>query len=133
MAFGGRTSPMNRRARTLRRRRAVFSFGAAAVALAVACPLVADALTDTDAPKVTVDPGIRVSFGPQTLSADTHVMGGQIVLEWSEIEPSNGTFCWSNPRVTKAGCGTAKSNAGQGLDAQLAYYQRIGKGVTVQV
>ncbi len=82
---------------------------------------------------VAAVPGIRASFAPNSLLTDPHVMGGQIVFEWRQIEPSKGVFCWDNPRIGDTGCGTSKNDAARGLTAQLAYYSQIGKEATVQV
>ncbi|HEY1740223.1 MAG TPA: hypothetical protein VGI86_16030 [Acidimicrobiia bacterium] len=85
-------------------------------------------------PPAVAEPGIRASFAAKSLLTDSQVMGGQIVLEWSQIEPSKGVFCWDNPRTSATvGCGTKKSDPGRGLDAQLAYYKQLGKEATVQV
>ena len=73
------------------------------------------------------------SFAAPTLLSTPQVMGGQIVMNWPQIEPQKGVFCWDNPRVGNGGCGTTKNDAFRGLDAQLAYYQSIGKEATVQV
>jgi hypothetical protein len=85
-------------------------------------------------PPAAAQPGVRASFAAKALLTNPQVMGGQIVLEWSQIEPSMGVFCWDNPRTSATvGCGTKKADAARGLDAQLAYYKQIGKEATVQV
>src|SRR5690242_5363878 len=44
-------------------------------------------------PPAAASPGVRLSFGTRTLATDAHVMGGQVVLDWAQVEPKNGTFC----------------------------------------
>ena len=80
-------------------------------------------------------PGISISWGSNTLANSSYVNGGQIVLNWPEIEPQKGVFCWDDPRVGNKGCGSVPyvSNTAKGLSAQLAYIKSIGKYATVQV
>ncbi len=87
----------------------------------------------SNAAPASAPPGIRTSFGVNTLAANSNVMGGQIVFDWQQIEPQKGMFCWDNPRTATTGCGTPRSNASRGLKAQLAYFKSIGKETTVQV
>jgi hypothetical protein len=114
------------------RRRALIA-GVCLGCFALTCAWVPLFGTVTTPPPAAAIPGVRMSFGANSLVAADDVMGGQIVLDWSQIEPQRGVFCWDNPRTAHAGCGTNRSNASQGLDAQLAYYASIGKEATVQV
>jgi hypothetical protein len=131
---GARVASSTRRGRIAARRRArVAVVTVGALALAAVGAWSHTNATATPPPPAAAYPGIRVSFGPKSLATDPHVIGGQIVFDWSQIEPQKGVFCWNNPRVGNTGCGTSKSNAQNGLDAQLAYFQQIGKEATVQV
>jgi hypothetical protein len=75
---------------------------------AAALPAVASAATLPPA-------GIYQVWGKDSAATKPYVKGGQIMLEWSQIEPSRGNFNWSS------------------LDSELAYYNSIGKVATVQV
>jgi Beta-galactosidase len=59
--------------------------------------------------------GIYLVWGSDSLATQPYVRGGQISLEWSQVEPSRGKFDWSS------------------LDSELGYYHGIGKQATIQV
>src|SRR5438132_4216515 len=61
-------------------------------------------------------PGIYEVWGNSgDVASRSYVKGGQIVLQWKDVEPSRGTFDWS------------------GLYAQLDTYYAMGKTATVQI
>ena len=80
-------------------------------------PLVAIALLLTgSAASHAATPGIYQVWGvSRDVASRPYVQGGQIVLQWSDVEPSRGHFNWSS------------------LDAQLDAYRAMGKTATVQV
>jgi hypothetical protein len=59
--------------------------------------------------------GIYLTWGKDSAATAPYIVGGQISLEWSAIEPKRKTFNWSS------------------LDSELKYYASIGKVATVQV
>src|SRR5688572_31058370 len=69
------------------------------------------------APAVAAEPpaGIYQVWGSDRAVERPYVKGGQITLEWSQLEPARGRFAWG------------------ALDRELAYYRSIGKVATVQV
>ena len=80
-------------------------------------PLVAIALLLTgSAVAQAATPGIYQVWGvPRDVASRPYVRGGQIVLQWSDVEPSRGHFTWA------------------GLYSQLDSYRAMGKTATVQV
>ena len=64
----------------------------------------------------TATPGIFQVWGKTAdVASRPYVHGGQIVLEWKDVEPSRGTFDWSS------------------LVSQLNAYHAMGKTATVQI
>jgi hypothetical protein len=59
--------------------------------------------------------GIYLVWGTDSLATQAYVRGGQITVEWPQIEPSRGRFDWRS------------------LDSELAWYHGIGRQATVQV
>ena len=80
-------------------------------------PLVAIALLLTgSAASHAAKPGIYEVWGAsRDVASRPYVQGGQIVLQWSNVEPSRGHFNWSS------------------LYTQLDAYRAMGKTATVQV
>jgi hypothetical protein len=60
-------------------------------------------------------PGIYLVWGKDSMATAPYVRGGQVMLEWSQVEPARGSFNWST------------------LDSELKYYASIGKQATVQI
>ncbi|HVI18362.1 MAG TPA: hypothetical protein VM712_08290, partial [Gaiellales bacterium] len=80
-------------------------------------PLVAIALLLTgSAVSHAATPGVYQVWGAsRDVASRPYVQGGQIVLQWSDVEPSRGHFSWSS------------------LYTQLDAYRAMGKTATVQV
>lgn len=77
--------------------------------------------------------GIVLSYGgQQSLAYNTFVQSAQVPMQWNQIEPSRGTFCWNNPQtdLTKTGCGTSPTN---GLTQLLKNLHDNNKTAIVQI
>jgi hypothetical protein len=87
------------------RRTLTTAVGTLAAALALAAPASAD----------TPPAGIYQVWGKDSALSLPYVKGGQITLEWSQLEPTRNRFNWSV------------------LDSKLKYFHSIGKVATVQI
>jgi hypothetical protein len=77
--------------------------------------LVAALVTAPAASAALPTAGIYLVWGKDSLATQPYVHGGQVMLEWPQVEPARGSFNWS------------------ALDSELAYYRSIGKQATVQI
>jgi hypothetical protein len=69
----------------------------------------------TTSPAGAAAPGIYMVWGNSTDAAQPWVRGGQVKVEWRDIEPARGSFNWAP------------------LAAGLATYANLGKSTTIQV
>jgi len=70
--------------------------------------------------------------GQQSLAFNSFMQGAQVPMQWTQIEPARGTFCWNNPQTdpTKTGCGTSQTN---GLTQLLKNLHDNNKTAIVQI